>query len=219
MHLCIFIDCKWKPQTHKWEVFDFFGSCVTGIDSHLYLHRSDTDTCSLELWWPVNDTVTIPDNYSTDPKIRMSLLPEMSLLSLWFPAGNFQSFFAPWNTSAVISTKRIRGWRWSSGSGWFAPRFFRDASWLGQPTAAGGEISGMKSSPQTASNSILILHAAWRIDTWAEHVVKIRATAGDLDKQVTLTEYIRASLESDASLIHRKSFVSLCVPVLKLFRW
>lgn len=71
------------------------------------------------------------------------------------------------------------------------PTFSRDASWLGQPTAAGGERSGMKSSPQSASNSILILHAAWCIDTWAEHMVKIRAMVGDLDKQVTLTEFTR----------------------------
>lgn len=77
-----------------------------------------------------------------------------------------------------------------------------DASWLGQPTAAGGEISGMKSSPQTPSKPILILHTAWSIDTWAEHVVKIRATVGDLDKQVTLSEHIRASVESHGPLKH-----------------
>lgn len=81
----------------------------------------------------------------------------------------------------------------------FSPR---DASWLGQPTAAGGEISGMKSSPRTASKPILILRTAWSIDTWAEHVVKIKATVGDLDKQVTLSERIRASVESDGPLKH-----------------
>lgn len=77
-----------------------------------------------------------------------------------------------------------------------------DASGLGQPTAAGGEISGMKSFPQTASKPILVLCTAWSIDTWAEHVVKMRATVGDLDEQVTLSERIRASVESDGPLKH-----------------
>lgn len=54
-------------------------------------------------------------------------------------------------------------------------------------------------------NSILILHAAWRIDTWAQHMGKFRATVGDLDKLVTLTESIRASLEPNPKVSPTKT--------------
>lgn len=100
----------------------------------------------------------------------------------------------------------------------FSPR---NASWLGQPTAAGGEISGMKSSPQTASKPILILCTAWSIDTWAEHAVKIRATVGDLDKQVTLSECIRPSVESDGPFKHghRVLFQLVCIEIILFIQW
>lgn len=58
---------------------------------------------------------------------------------------------------------------------------------------------GWRPRPRTAPRPILILGTAWSIDTWAEHVVKIRATAGDLDKHVTLSERITASHESDTA--------------------
>lgn len=116
----------------------------------------------------------------------------MSLMPLRLAADKQKHFVGQFHkVHQKVSTMQ----RWCS----FPPH---DASWLGQPTAAGGEISGMKSSPQTTSKPILILHTAWNIDTWAEHVVKIRATVGDLDKQVTLSEHIRASVESHSPLQH-----------------
>lgn len=77
-----------------------------------------------------------------------------------------------------------------------------DASWCGV-TAAGGEISGIRPRPRTAWRPISILRTARSIDTWAEHVVKIRATAGDLDKHVTLSEGVEASQGGQAPLSNR----------------
>lgn len=51
----------------------------------------------------------------------------------------------------VISTKHITGVDNPVAAQGFAPRYLGDASWWGQPPAAGGELSGMKSSPQTTS--------------------------------------------------------------------
>lgn len=53
----------------------------------------------------------------------------------------------------------------------------------GQLSAARGELSAMKFSPRTPLRPILILRTARSIDTWAERVVRIWATAGDLDKR------------------------------------
>lgn len=58
---------------------------------------------------------------------------------------------------------------------------------MGEPTAAGGEESRIQSFPQTTAT---LLH----VDTWAKYMVKFKkATAGDLDKQVTLSEFTRTS--------------------------
>lgn len=80
-----------------------------------------------------------------------------------------------------------------------------------QLPAARSELSGMKFSARTPSRPILIPGTARSIDTWAEHVVRIWATAGDLDGRVTLSRHVEASQGSDATF--------KVIPPVHLLQW
>lgn len=124
--------------------------CVPGFDTH----------CPPELWWLVRDThgcyisgkFKLITAYNPKEKNFIASVNETPLLSLRFLTDRYCfGHRAGLKKKKVISTKHITGVDNPVAAQGFAPRYLGDASWWGQPPAAGGELSGMKSSPQTTS--------------------------------------------------------------------